>query len=135
MVSKVHTPDPGDEHPGRPASSAGALLNSGTTTGLEASSTRTEHVIGAGACWCGYFKEHHQAGGLTHPQTASLLEVYRSALGRILNLAQEDEGGDMIEPILQTVRLALDEGITYETWSENQRLQRMAGIDLSGRPA
>lgn len=61
--------------------------------------------------------------------------IYRAALGRILNLAQDDEGGDMVDPILHTVRLALDEGTTYETWSENQRLQRMAGIDLTGRPA
>jgi hypothetical protein len=66
---------------------------------------------------------------------ADLEAVYLDALGRILNLAQDDEGGDMIPPILQTVQLALDEGITYETWSENQRLQRMAGIDLTGRPA
>jgi hypothetical protein len=66
---------------------------------------------------------------------ADLEAVYLDALGRILNLAQDDEGGDMIPPILQTVQLALDEGVTYETWSENQRLQRMAGIDLTGRPA
>jgi hypothetical protein len=61
--------------------------------------------------------------------------VYRNALGRILNLAQEDEGGDMIDPILHTVRLALNEHITYETWSENERLRRSAARDLSGRPA
>ena len=39
--AEVHTPDPGDEHPGAAGALAGSLLNQGEATGLEASPPRT----------------------------------------------------------------------------------------------
>lgn len=41
-----------------------------------------KHIIGAGACWCGFSTDAFQAGGLTHPEAADRYEGIRRHVAR-----------------------------------------------------